>query len=227
MDFWVPELSKCPNRTWINNPKKISFVTQNFGLNNQFSVLVFGYEYFWTPLLSSQPSDVFLLQLDVCFLFFTLHYEFFQHGLHGNHVLFQVACTYCNDLHGNSLGGFNFRFWLEGLFEWWWKRATTVVVFYFTRRSWQLWVAFGSVHPTRHFLLQVLLFGWRCRHLSDGDHPCDLSHTSCFYSMNPSFGDGASLAGFSREREIRCSFSELVRQHFWWPWLLWRSVVWT
>ena len=44
------------------------------------------------------------------------------------------------------------------------------------------------------------MFGWRFRCLPDDHHHCSLGHASFLHSMHPSFGDGASLAGFSRER---------------------------
>ena len=65
-------------------------------------------------------------------------------------------------------------------------------------------------------LLQLLLFGWRCQRLSNDDHHCGLSHTSRFHSMHSSFGDGASLAGSSRERSdvlLRSSWGNVFGGH--------------
>jgi len=139
-------------------------------------------------------------------------------------------CTYSHNLHDNGLGGFSFSFQLEDLLEWWWRKIITVVILYFKRWTWQLWGASGFIHPTRYFLLQVLLFGWRCRRLSNYDYPYGLSHTSCFHSMRPYFGDGTSLAGSLRERsgallqtlrENVCGGHEFFEENVVWTWKSW------
>ena len=89
---------------------------------------------------------------------------------------------------------------------------------------------FGLCLSTRHFLLQVLLFGWRCHYLSYYDHPCSFSHTSHFRSMHPSFVDGASLASSFKERSgvlLRSLWGNVFSGDGWfkgdivWTWRSW------
>ena len=68
--------------------------------------------------------------------------------------------------------------------------------------------------PSKKTLFVVSLVVWiKLPLFAYNDHRCSLSHASRLHSMHPSFGDGASLAGSSKE--IAGSSSKLKRQYLW------------